>query len=401
MPSRANELHSPKSLVLSPLIAAFLLFSRPVAAEEAFPACRRAPESDWIVQSAAEAVQIAMNELRRMEKPLPFTGVSTKASPPKEHLELRIILDADVSQVKRGCIHRQRRKAGPARRDPLSITGTCEASPGIIACSRGALAALAERDHEGDAASPALLYIMGHELSHLALGHVGAFSSSRYVVDLSQRVEDKLDALQVVASNQLPIEREADDLALKILERALVKPPYQDPSLSVAASLPAQSGRIRLAADAAQAWEDTWSAEGVPIPSAVENAPLPSSDAYVLWAVDRVLCDILASKKGKLALGFLSRSHPQPASRLRNISSALQKQSKQLPDGKPRPTALPIDLSEQIMNVGGITAALDQEYDEFLTRFTQRFDERVQSLGSVAELDCSHVPSRLRSAPTP
>src|SRR5262249_1228770 len=141
--------------------------------------------------------------------------------------------DVDVH----GCITNLGSKGGGPL-DSVSVRGICVSSEGRIFCSAGAISAILGIGREG---APFLLFLLAHELTHIALKHPGAMMNGQsFAVDLDEPREKRLSDLTAACirdEEQIARETAADEGAFEVISSAFTEPPFAssgaDPALSL------------------------------------------------------------------------------------------------------------------------------------------------------------------------
>ncbi|HEY0140820.1 MAG TPA: hypothetical protein VGF48_07985 [Thermoanaerobaculia bacterium] len=244
--------------------------------------------------------------------------------------------------------------------------GVCLANPETrtVRCSANALSALTTLDRRAKRASPALLYVIAHELAHLEQKKAGAFTGSMAMIALASSEEAKWRALRRVCEEPpagRELEEAADQAALKVLQRAADRKEYRDPLLSPRAAVYTITDRLRLAAHELAQFEGP----SMPRPAALEETFEPTPESVARTA-RLLLCEIRNGKKGVLALPNVPGSHPDEPTRLFAIATVLRERARELPSKNDLPPELP-DLqpvSDVVSSLGDITAVMHRQEKE-------------------------------------
>lgn len=204
------------------------------------------------------------------------------------------------------------------------VSAGCVAKrPGNVQCAAGAIAALTEGD---ETANPALLFVLAHEVGHLAQSDDDtAFSGQPPYVDGTAKTETKLEGIRRACQSfkdGIARERDADDRAMSVLEHLL-----NDPSNDFggkAMSGPDLSNRVRLAAMRLEVWlGEPNGRHDRTLVDRVDTQHLPSSPGEARKLADASLCYVLGAKSGRIAIPVFRGDHPDPADRLSRVSAAL------------------------------------------------------------------------------
>jgi len=284
-------------------------------------------------------------------------------------LNIQIITDADFRRVDhQGCAPKVTEEIDVvADRFTQSTSGMCavEFTPApLLKCSASSIDLLMKDAKDPYHPSESLLYILAHELSHVLHHDKAAFAPLLVRIALSDAVEQKWSSLRDVCRDQaqsFPLEVRADDEAITVLSKLLVKPPYKDSTLTPAASLGMAVGRLRLTADHLQA-STLNTGEKRRLPRSLVDPHLPSSQAEVHEKGDRALCEVLTENEGELVMPMAGGSHPDAARRMRAISKRLAEFARSLPASPPAPgTPTAGNFDDLIKDTSTIFSILDLE----------------------------------------
>jgi hypothetical protein len=230
-----------------------------------------------------------------------------------EGLSFLLVRDARAGQTDaQGCIVPDR--AGAAARgslDPWSVDEVCAAEKREIRCSANAVESLRVQGASLDA-SPALLFIVAHELAHVALGHPGRFGETLGVLDLGLASDEKIAVLAKLCGTKpavLAHERAADELAQSALSEILVEPPFLEPAAGWGGSLTFSAARIRRETEALDAW-------GLRRVGAAAGSKISLDGG--------TLCALLRARTGGATLPALGGTHPQGERRVADLSARLR-----------------------------------------------------------------------------
>lgn len=329
--------------------------------------------------SLKEPVRVALDhalEAFKLEKlSLQFTqGVvnSDKAVPPG-WVGIEVVKDATQDEVdSKGCHESEPPKVRQGNMDQISVRGGCYVSgevPNLIRCSAEAVEAFRAGTSEVRPESPALLYVLAHELAHLHQNRRGEFSGRIETIDLQKPKVVRLQQLeQSCAPGLITKEEEADDIALRILKRNLPAPPYREKVFSAKGSMYWNIDRIRLAAN-------EWSRinlarlnhEAVPIHDTFnpnKHISLPATPRLVKSASKRFLCDVLKPAKRSIRYPVRQSTHPSAEARLRKIAEVLSASASGLPDSDGSQIFHPIAQLQE--GVSPIFAFIDREFGVYV-----------------------------------
>ena len=198
------------------------------SAVASMPECRRIATPDIVMETA----QLALEAMRARVRRAPG-GVSA-AIP--DRIDVVLVDDALKNEVDgTGCrrsstraiaadtlmrLSIERPSKGTGTLDRWSVGGACRAIGSHIRCSATAIELILAKD-ESSSFSPTLLYVLGHEVAHLVLGHTGgSMVSTPRETDASSRLSD---ALSACGRNQDVMAEEiaADNRALEVLGQEL------------------------------------------------------------------------------------------------------------------------------------------------------------------------------------
>lgn len=355
------------------LVILFGAVALPLAAQT--PACRLTTEG---AEQVRTTIAVALANWPSDAGRLPFAqAVVNRAPSNAQDLAVEIVTDVPAGRADpRGCAMAFQiadRQNGP---DEVSVKGVCTAvltPQAMMRCSGGALSALIRSERNRNRPSPALLYVISHELGHIAERKIGQFSGAGILVNLAATHEAKWRQLtSACRSNDQSVraaEDRADAIALGVLAKALGANGYRDPLLSARASLYMQVHSIRVAADALSTSEQTWVRKAA-WPKLWEEPKLPGSPDYVAWATDRLLCDVLDAKRGQAIVPVFQSDHADDAVRLFTISDRIRQRAGQLTPAEQ--AELPAEIVRDLGNfdalvssVGDISSVLDRELKEY------------------------------------
>lgn len=331
--------------------------------------------------SLEEPVRLALNhalEAFKYEKiSLPFTqGVVNSDKPvPPGWVGIEVVKDATQNEVNsKGCPKDGTPNGGPAPVDQISVRGGCYVSsavPNLIRCSAEALTAFRAGTSEVRPESPALLYVLAHELAHLHQNRQGEFSGRIETIDLQKPIAARLQQLERnCAPALITKEEEADNIALQVLKQRLLAPPYRESVFSAQGSMYWNIDRIRLAANKwdrikqGQLGQETESVHQTFDPSKIGT--LPATAKVVRSASRRFLCDVLKPAKRSIRYPVRQSTHPSAEARLRKIADVLSGSASGLPDSDGSQIFQPIAHLQE--NVSPIFAFMDREFGIYVDK---------------------------------
>ncbi len=313
---------------------ATMAWTAPAMAAGALPACRLDGTNAAVVKSTIARAAAAYKQLGRA---LPFQAVSVNAANVSAGtLSVYIVKDADKEGVNAtGCATRA--VTNDDELDDRSVRGGCvltSADAMEIRCSAQAVSVFSDVGSRRDIESPALLYVLSHELGHLYQKQAGEYSGRAEVIDLSDDRAHKLSQLQ---SSCDPVssqnERQADEFALDVLKLSLSQPPYREPTFTERGSV---YWNIDLLALASQKWtEASLQREFISRPKlhkSFEPTEFPTSQPTVKANAHRFVCDVLTKKNGRILYPGKSTSHPPVETRLQRIAEVLRPVAQALPN---------------------------------------------------------------------
>ena len=266
-------------------------------------------------------------------------------------------------------------------RDAISVKGVCNVSTQkhiSLRCSSGALKILLGRYLPEGSASPSILYLLAHELGHLAMTEKGKFTSTGKALPLSADSKKKLKwlrqgCLDTSQSRHYQAEEEADRLAILVLKKSLGFSPYKENVLNRQNARIWGADLIRLNLSYLKQWDGFWASDANSRLQSVydpDSLPLPASEAYVSWAAKRFVCDLIAENEvGELLVPFHSLTHPPATARMSLVSKTLRK--KQPTDSHDSASlshanALGLDPFAELMGqLGEVFSHIDQQYAEY------------------------------------
>ena len=323
-----------RQMVTVALMLATLMWAAPAAAAGTPASCRLDSTNAAVVKSTIERAAAAYKQLGRT---LPFQAVSVNAAAVRAgNLSVFIVKDANKDGVNAaGCSTHA--VTNDDELDDRSVRGGCvltSADAMEIRCSAQAVSIFSDVGSRRDIESPALLYVLSHELGHLYQKQAGEYSGRAEVINLSDDRAHKLSQLQ---SSCDPVssqnEREADELALEVLKLSLGKPPYREPTFTERGSV---YWNIDFLALASQKWTETSLQREfisrLKLHKSFEPTEFPTAQATVKANAHRFVCDVLTQKSGRILYPGKSTTHPPVETRLQRIAEVLRPVAQALPN---------------------------------------------------------------------
>lgn len=314
------------------------------------PECRLDFTLSRPVENAANRV---IDMYNAMGISLPFNQAKVGKSN-KDNLSIEIVKDATQDRVdSNGCLLLGENAINENNSlDKLSVKGggcyVPQNNTRLVRCSSEAIWAFVHMKpnsipsdsaayqlliNEEPTASPALLYVLAHEIAHIHQGRTGEFTGEIKVIDLSELHEEKLkNLIKAYDPNDIRREQEADELALKLLSKELLKSPYKEKNLSSQGSLYWNIDKINLAADALT--QVLGMEGGMPQPkihSSFIPTEFPTPPETIKKNAYKFVCDILNNNHGIGAFPMRATTHPSPEHRLRRIVEVLKPIAERLP----------------------------------------------------------------------
>ncbi len=357
------------------LILAGLGWGAQGMAANAVPSCRLDNADS---ASVKKAIQLAAATYKQIGRPLPFQSVSLNDDEPMPGaLRVYIIKDANKNALSpSGCSSLPPTKDNEL--DALSVRGGCRltsADAMEVRCSAEAVHIFADTGNKTNRESPALLYVLAHELGHLYQRQSGEYSGAAEVIDLKADRAAKLVQLQTSCDpTSVQKEQEADELALGVLKLTLGNHPYRETTFSERGSV---YWNIDLLALASDRWMDaSLQREFISRPKlhpSFEPTEFPTSKGKVKSNARRFVCDVLSKHSGRIFYPGKSTTHPPVEQRLQRIAEVLRSVAASLPNTGGSTQFAPVarlqgDLSPiftQIYRETGVY--LDAEHNEVCT----------------------------------
>ncbi|WP_244788354.1 hypothetical protein [Cupriavidus pauculus] len=303
-------------------------------AADAPPACRLDNAYAPMVKSAIDRAAAAYKQHGRS---LPFQAVSVNdVGSSSAGLRVYIIKDSSKDATSPSSC-KLRAPTKDDELDALSVRGGCvltSADAMEIRCSAQATRIFSDTGNKLNRESPALLYVLAHELGHLYQRESGDYSGRAEVIDLKADRAAKLAQLQSSCDPaSVNREREADELALDVLKLNLGKPPYRESTFSERGSVYWNIDLLALASDKWQA--ASLQREFVSRPKlhpSFEPTEFPTPPETVRKNARRFVCDVLSKKNGRILYPGKSTTHPPVEQRMRRIAEVLRPVAASLPD---------------------------------------------------------------------
>ena len=236
--------------------------------------------------------------------------------------------------------------------DAWSVDEVCSAERHVIRCSANAVASLRTDAGPLDS-SPALLFLVAHELAHVALGHPGHFGERLQMLDLTLDPREKVGILAKLCGEDpvtMAQERAADELAQSALAELLVEPPFLEPVAGRGGSLALSATRMRHETEALERWGR-------------QRIGAPAGTKISLG--ESTLCTLLRSQTGGAVLPTLGGTHPRGERRLADLSARLRGAAARL-DNKPlvdpsHPGSKMGNFTDLVRSMGDIQATMDKD----------------------------------------
>jgi hypothetical protein len=307
----------------------------PAAAQETpEPACRLDSTNAKVVQTTLE---LALAAFKSMGKPLPFDAVAVNpsSSPDVRTMAVYVVKDATVSTVNAsGCITKSVPTIKGEELDKHSVRGGCLAAgkAGVITCSADAVKIFG-RTPDGGKLNPALLYVLSHELGHVAQGRPGEYAGRLQTIDLASPRPQKLAKLQDACEpGMVQAEEDADRQALEVLKRLVPNAPFREPLFSQRGSALWSVDQLNLAANA---WSEAALArefDSQPQPhKAFVPTEFPTPSTKVQANAKAFVCEVLTKKTGRVSYPGRSATHPALEVRIQRVAQGLRQVAAALP----------------------------------------------------------------------
>ncbi|RUP31581.1 MAG: hypothetical protein EKK45_06890 [Curvibacter sp.] len=353
-----------------------------VLAQPEVPACRLATAD---AKQVERTLGLALKGFQELGQPLPFDSVAvnpTSAPTTPRTLVAYVVSDATTSAVDgNGCVVKQPAVVRDEELDERSVRGGCVAAVtgGVIRCSADAVAIFGGTPDAASKLNPALLYVLSHELGHIAQGRPGEYAGRLQTINLAASRSEKLQVLQDACEPGLTkVEEDADAQAVRLLSIQLPKPPFREPTFS-------QRGSVLWGIDQLNLSANTWTSRALareyssqPTPhKAFVPTEFPTPDAKVKANAKRFVCEVLTRKTGTVSFPGRSGTHPTLEVRIQRVVEALRPLAASLPA---------IDGSREYQPV----ATLQNQLSEI---FTFMYRENGKYLQAVQSSICTRVNS--------
>ena len=282
-------------------------------------------------QQVETTLRLALQGFKEIGQTLPYDTVVV--NPASQLLDPRtlaayIVRDATVSAVSpSGCVAKVPATLKGEELDAHSVKGGCvaAASGSRIRCSADAVRVFGRPADGTSKQNPALLYVLSHELAHIAQGRPGEYAGRLQSIDLSSSREEKLRGLKEACEPGLTqAEEDADKQALQILERVLPRAPFREPLFSSRGSVLWGVDQLNLAAHSWSALALEREFVGRPRPhQSFEPTEFPTPAPKIQANSKRFVCEVLTKKKGVVAFPGRSSTHPALEVRIQRVAEAL------------------------------------------------------------------------------
>ncbi len=375
------------------------------------PPCRRADGLSEVVKTAAERI---LNTLQRPRLPVVWINgqITSKRVAVNDGglagdvLHVELVRDAATDAIDaKGCPLITTLSPTTSDRDERSVPALCQAIPvegiDVIRCSADGLAALVDADIRRGRSSPALTYVLAHELSHLAHGDARSFLPVAKVIDLALPADSKWEIAAEGCDQRsrrdaavLSLETRADADALKVLEDIALQDAdaSQDPAVSISLT----SMDIWTSTETVKRWSRRWQ-HSAELPAAIVDAPLAPDAAYIAWSADRVLCDLLTIGEGYVLVPTFNGDHPSEPTRLASISVELARVAPRF-HGSSGP--LPEQVEELAARLGGANAVVDEQQRTYFEAFGAELCKHTnRGVRPVCEQVSAHGPTPRPTCP--
>jgi hypothetical protein len=311
-----------------------------IGVEKVPPKCRL---DDTYAADVSQALQAAGTAYASMGKALQFDKVVV--NPPSASLSARTLDVYLVKDAAEDALTQGGCASVPIQKDDilddLSVRGACT----VPATGRLELRCSSESVRTFDIghgrlgrASPALLYVLAHELGHVYQNRPGEYIGRVETIDLSHPQTEKLKQLREACDpSSVRIEAEADAMAVEVLKRLVVRTPYREPAFSEQGSVYWAIDQLNLAANTWQdeALEREFVSQPKPHRSFVPTE-FPTSAATVRRNAQAFVCEVLTKRHGIVSYPLRSVDHPPLEQRMRQVAAALAPIAKSLPSAGAR-----------------------------------------------------------------
>ncbi len=347
-----------------------------LAASDITPPCRLVPIDEVRFRAALARAKDRLAGCRGLDTSFAnrvLINPATADARSGADLVIEIVQDATATQAPKGCLVPGAQGRPGESKDPVSVSGLCVSQPGApgraprIRCSAGALARILGHSTTERWDIP-LVYVLAHELSHVAHGHArGAFLPAPATVSLMRPLADRISGVGNLCNEiakedprgprQQEIEADADALWVVRIElddvgaagpgchvptaRGGVGEHPHDDLTGAPDELPPKRiprGRLgsasalmeqfrALAEDLAE-WESTFGSKSV-IPAELTEPPLAAPDRLSAdRAAGNILCRLVEEtpRDARFHLPTLPGvTHPDGSYRLSQVSHAIDR----------------------------------------------------------------------------
>jgi hypothetical protein len=317
------------------LIAVTALLLSHIAYADDTPACRLNHDYDGVVKMT---VQHALAAYKIAGKDIALDRVAVNpANAPSDPRVLSVYVVTNAAEdgidAKR-CATRKFKKGDTL--DKLSVTGACfvdSIDRRSILCSSDAVKLFAFAGDNADRASPALLYVLSHEIGHIYQKKPAKYSGQIIKIELASDPVKKLDQLRSRCTpTDTALEEEADEYSLMVLRTSLANAPYRENVFSEQGSLFWNIDLLALAADkwALASIEQEFMGKAK-MHKSFEPTEFPTPSVKIKRAAKTLVCEVVRNKSGMIFVPQVSTSHPSAEQRLRRIAEVLKPVARALP----------------------------------------------------------------------
>lgn len=332
------------------------------------PVCRLDHNYDGVVRETAQRVLAAFKTSgKNIGLDQAVTNPVAKQSD-SHTLSIYVVTDAPADAVSaKGCASRKLNKGDNL--DKLSVKGGCfvnSVDNHSILCSSDAVRLFAFGGDNADRLSPALLYVLAHEIGHIYQKRSGEYSGRVNVISLAADQASKIRQLRERCTPTLTEQEEqADEYSLDVLRTSLGKAPYREEVFSEQGSLFWNIDLLALAADkwAAASAEREFTSQP-PMHKSFEPTEFPTPPRKIKLAAKKLVCDVIKDKTGTVSVPAVSSTHPPAEQRLRRIAEVLKPVAQALPKTGGSKQHQPIVLLQQ--DLGPIFTQIYRETGVYL-----------------------------------
>lgn len=364
---------------------AFLLSQQ--SAFAAVPECRLNHQYDAVIQST---VQRALDAYRSAGREVPFDRAV--ANPPEAPTDVRTLSIFVVENAAEDgvdgsqCATRKFLKGDTL--DRLSVTGACSVDSierRAIRCSAQAVKLFAYAGDNTDRESPALLYVLSHEIGHVYQKTPAKYSGQILRITLGTDPKNNIEQLRTrCIPVDTSLETEADEYALAVLRAALPQSPYRERLFSEQGSL---FWNIDLLALAADQWAQTSIEQEfmgkATLHKSFEPTKFPTPQKDIDLAAKRLVCEVAKKKTGIVVVPEISSSHPPAEERLRRIAEILKPEALKLPKTGGSQQFKPVTRLQQ--DLGPIFTQIYRETGVYMEALNVKICTRVNALDPVKD----------------